>query len=114
MLPQVDPIGRVYTAPGGTPVSWNAGVGYTATGQICTTLTAGPNDTYNGAWRLDPLGRVVVVVLAPPTVFNGGLPFNSNGALDGQPNATPIASDPYVRGMRVGPLGVYGTTAAIP
>jgi hypothetical protein len=60
MIPQVDPVGRIYTAPGGVPLYWNAGVGYDAAGRMCTTTVLGPNDQYLGGWRLDPVGRVVV------------------------------------------------------
>jgi hypothetical protein len=115
MLPQVDALGRVFTAPAGVPVSWNAGLGYAANGALCTTQVLGPNDQYIGGWRLDPLGRVVVAALGGgPIFFNGGIPFNANGSLVGQPNVVPIATDPYVRGIRVGAAGVYGVNAAPP
>lgn len=113
MLPQVDNLGRVFTAPGGTPAVWNSGVGYTLLGQVCTTQTLGANDQWVGGWRLDPVGRVVVAAGAG-VFFNGGLPFNVNGALIGQPNVVPLATDPYVRGMRVGTAGVYGVNAVPP
>ena len=60
MLPPTDGLGRVYITPLGTPVSWEAGVGYDASARMCTTIITDANDKYNGGWRMDAVGRVVV------------------------------------------------------
>ncbi len=115
MLPQVDPVGRIYTAPGGVPVYWNAGVGYDAAGRMCTTTVLGINDQSVGGWRLDPVGRVVVAAQGSPLFYNGGLPFNADGSMARQLDTVPAATDPYARGIRVGSAGgVYFSTAAPP
>jgi len=115
-LPLTDALGRVYVTPLGTPVSWEAGVGYDASARMCTTVITDANDKYNGGWRMDAAGRVVVAAAdMPNAVFNGGLPFYLSGTMMRQTDVVPAADDPYVRGIRVGPTGgVYMTTAAIP
>lgn len=115
MIPQVDPLGRVYVSAGGTPAYWNSGVGYDAAGRMCTTTALGANDVAVGAWRLDPLGRVVVAAPGGPLFYNDGLPFNSNGSMARVVDTAPAASDPYNHGIRVQPAGgVHFTTAAPP
>jgi hypothetical protein len=115
-LPQTDSQGRIYVASPGIPVTWNAGVGYTASGQMCISTTVGATDTYVNGWRLDATGVVIVAAQSGSIVSNGGLPFNnSDGTMARQVDVVPSADDPYVNGIRVGALGgVYMTTAAVP
>ena len=115
-----DPQGAIYTDPGGTPVSWNSGMGFTAAGALCTTTTQSGTDSYQGGKRLDPVGRLVVGD-APGGIgaiwdWNAGLPFRpDNGTLIRQMNQTPAPTDPFVAGVRVGPLGgVYMLSANPP
>lgn len=118
MIPQLDAVGRVYVAPLGTPVTWNAGVGYDSLGRMCTTILLGPNDQSVGGWRLDPLGRVVVDAQSANLVYNGGLPFNNQAPLNGtmarQTDVAPAANDSFVRGIRVSPTGGVCFTSAVP
>jgi hypothetical protein len=119
MIPQVDPLGRVYVAPAGVPVYWNEGVGYDSLGRMCTSVLLGPNDQNVSGWRLDPLGRVVVDAPSANLVYVGGLPFNNqapiNGTMARVVDQVPTASDPYVRGIRVQPAGgVHFTTTPPP
>ena len=115
-LPLTDNLGRVYIEALGTPVSWEAGVGYNASRQMCTTIFIDANDKYNGGWRMDAVGRVVVAAAdMPNAVFNGGLPLYPSGTMMRQTDVVPAADDPYVRGIRVGTLGgVYFTSASPP
>jgi len=49
----------------------------------------------------------------PIVGYVNGLPVTATGAIKAQLNQTPAPSDPYVGGIRVGPLGgVYLTDAA--
>jgi len=120
-LPLVDPLGRIYVTPAGTPVRYSAGLGYTQDGRLCVTSTLNPLDTFQAGLRRDNEGRLVVgdgVLDSRPYFFNHGIPTDkrpaSAGAVIRQMDTTPVASDPYVAGVRVGPRGgVYMTTAAI-
>lgn len=118
MIPLVDNAGRVYVAPSGVPVTWNAGVGYDNTGRMCVSNTLSPTDVYLNGWRLDQDGRVVVAGQNLALVSNGGLPFNNvgtPGAMARQVDVAPAVNDPYVGGIRVGTLGgVYFTSASPP
>lgn len=113
-LPLADPQGRIHVAVGGTPVSWNAGLGYTALGQLCVTSTLAGTDTYQNGMRISATGLLVVAAQSGSLVFNAGLPFNAaDGSMARQTDVVPGADDPYVAGIRVGPTGgVYFTTAA--
>lgn len=106
-----DAIGRVYHLDLGVPQAFRAGLGYTAIGQLCTTTVTTAQDSWCNGMRISPAGRLVVAGLSSP-VFNGGLPFNAaDGAMARSVDATPVAADPYVGGVRVGAAGVYLTTA---
>ena len=118
-LPLTDDEGRIYAVNNGTPVTFNAGIGYDAQGRMCYTNVPGGSDVWVGGKRVDPVGEVVCgngTPAARPYVFNAGLPFNKNdGALIRQVDTNPAPTDPFVAGVRVGPLGgVYMTTDAIP
>ena len=98
----------------GVPVFWNRGVGYSVLGQMCVTPVLNSSDTYSGGWRLNSEGRVVVGATEAAVVFNGGLPFNNVtnlGSMARQVDTVPLATDPWIRGIRVGQAGgVYMTT----
>lgn len=120
-LPLVDGVGRVYVTPAGTPVTLSAGLGFTLDGRLCTTITISPTDRFQGGLRRDNVGRLVVgdgTLNSRPYFYNGGIPSDKRNAAAGavirQMDTIPVATDPFVRGVRVGPLGgVYMTTAAI-
>lgn len=119
MLPLTDQLGRIYVAPAQSPTFYHAGIGYTASGQMCTWATPLPDDRRIAGWRVDNIGRVIVadgVVANRPYVMNGGLPFSKlDGAMIRQTDVAPAATDPYRAGIRVGTLGgVYFTTAVPP
>lgn len=50
----------------------------------------------------------------PVAGFVGGLPVTATGALKCQVNQTPSDTDPFVGGLRVGPLGGLYITDATP
>lgn len=113
-LPRTDAQGRIYAAAAGTPVSWNEGLGYTASGQLCTTATASASDAWNGGLRRSANGSLVVAAQGGTLNYNGGWPCNaSDGAVARQVDVVPAVTDPYVGGVRIGPTGgVYMTTTA--
>ena len=77
---------------GNTPQRFDQGKGFMNNGDLC----------------IDQLGGAVVD-------YVGGLPVTATGALKCQLNQTPAASDPFVGGIRVGPLGgVYIVDTAPP
>ena len=111
--------GSINVEVGGVPVVWNAGIGVAASNRVCVTTTESPTDVYVDGMRLDSVGRIVVIAGDPagrPYFFNGGLPSDKrNGDTIYQLNVTPLATDPFVAGVRVGELGgVYMTSATVP
>lgn len=115
MLPMVDQQGRIHAAPGQMPAFHSAGIGYTPSGQMCTWPTPNADDRFIAGLRVRNNGQVIVadgVAGNRPYVFNGGLPQSRlDGSLIRQTDVAPAQSDPYVRGIRVGPRGgVYFTT----
>lgn len=108
----IDPQGRVLTDPVGAPVAWRGGIGFTAEGALCTTTTVSPIDVWLGGRRVSTEGRLVIGsgdVAARPYNFNAGIPSDSRsgraGVVIAQANQTPAPTDPFVAGIRVGPLG---------
>jgi len=116
MLPQADAIGQVYVSPAGVPVFWNRGMGYDVNGRLCTTIGEFATDVFLGGQRFRNDGTLVVAAQDATPFFNAGLPFTQAGGAEcRQVDVAPGANNPYVAGIRVGPLGgVYHTTAAIP
>ena len=115
-LPLVDSSGRIYAINDVNSASYNGGIAYNALGQMVTVVFTAADDVWNGGWRLSAKGAVVIAAQSGQPVYNGGLPFNpANGAMAAQLDVTPLASDPYVGGIRVGTLGgVYFTSASPP
>lgn len=112
-LPLTDDNGVVQTIANGTPVSWNAGLGYDANGLLCVTSTTAATDVWINGWRRDAQGRLVVSQSTPegqPFIYNAGWPTDKNtGAIITQQNV-PAPTDPRIAGVAVGPLGgVYMT-----
>lgn len=99
-----------------------------------TTAASAPTDVQSGGVTMTAEGAIHVNANTPqrfdqgkgfmnngdlcisslPTVGHvNGLPVTATGAIKAQLNQTPAPSDPYVGGIRVGPLGgVYLTDAA--
>ena len=101
-----------------------------------TTVADAPTDTFLGGVKMTAEGAIHVnantpqkfdqgkgfmnngdlcigVAGGPAVGYVGGLPVTATGALKCQLNQTPAPSDPFVGGVRVGPLGgVYITDAS--
>ena len=94
--------------PAGSP--FVNGFAYQAsTGRLYTTATKSATDTFKGGVRVSALGQLVTEAGNPPDrpyFFNGGIPSSKlNSATICQFDNVPAPSDPYVGGVRVGPLG---------
>lgn len=103
-----------------SPVSWNEGLGYDSTGNLCVTTTVTGSDTFLSGKRVTQSGQLVIGPGNPPArpyVFNSGWPTDSRPAREGVTIAqggTPAPTDPRIAGgIAVGPLGgVYMSTGA--
>lgn len=115
MLPGLrTPDGALYVttvAPTATDVQ-SGGVTLTAEGAVHVNANTpqrfdqGKGFMNNGDLCIDVAGGAVAG-------YVGGLPVTATGALKCQLNQTPAATDPFVGGLRVGPLGgLYVTDAA--
>ncbi len=74
-------LGAIYVDAASVPTKFNNGFGVTDDGRLCVA--------YGGAIAQ----------------FEMGLPFTANGRLVVQLNQATVPSDPFVGGIRVGPLG---------
>lgn len=110
------PIGELYitTVPPIASEPRNGGIAFSNTGQVHVSTALAPQLDVNGfAVRSD--GTLCIAYGGAIASWQQGLPFTSDGRLVTQLNTVPAASDPYVGGIRVGPLGgVYVTDAAVP
>ena len=113
--------GQIYATTNavGPGTAWSGGMAFDTTGRLHITTTIGATDIWVNGFRLSSSGQVVVTdggVGKQPYAFNSGFPFSKlDGALIRQLNQTPIASDPYVIGIRIGPLGgVYMLIEGVP
>ena len=88
---------------------FNAGLAFSAAGKLHITAVQTPDDSYIGGHRISPTGQLVVgdgVIGQRPYLGNSGLPCGKlDGATIRQDNQTPVPDEPYVNGVRVGPLG---------
>jgi hypothetical protein len=122
----VDSQGRVYSIDGPPEVgaTFNGGLAFSKLGQVYSANLQA-SDGFVGGFRVSQLGELVETDSTPPQragqVFVAGLPVANSGspsrpgAVLRQVNTTPGATDPFVAGVRVGPLGgMYQTTAGIP
>lgn len=114
-LPLVDANGIVQTVDGGTPVSWNAGLGYANDGRLCVISAVTASDSYSGGRRVASNGALVVSAAgATPYLYNAGWPAdNSTGAVIVQ-SGTPLSTDPRVAGVAVNENGIFVTEGAAP
>lgn len=115
MLPgKRTPDGQLYVVNGaaGPADTRTGGVLLTPEGQVHTNANAPQRFDQGKGFSL--AGDLSIDVAGTPIAgYVGGLPVTANGALKCQLNQTPAASDPFVGGIRVGPLGgVYVTDAA--
>ena len=115
LLGSLDSAGRLLTtvaAPSGTS-SYNGGVASAANGAL-HIVAATPSVFVNG-FGVSHTGQLCTAAGGAIASYQGGLPFTSNGRLVTQENLTPGANDPFVGGIRVGPLGgVYTVTDTPP
>lgn len=100
-----------------------------------TTDAVGVDTTLVGGVAINDVGQVHIIGSAPEVYANGfglmndgrlcmgtgaidfyreGLPFMATGQLRGQTDTVPDPDDPYVGGIRVGPLGGVYTTLIPP
>ena len=107
--PILEADGSLYVEENGVPVAWVAGRGISDDNRLCVTNNLNADDVFLAGLRLDQLGRIVCgngVAAARPYVYVSGLPTDKrDGRLIRQYNQTPAPSDPFVAGVRVGPLG---------
>lgn len=120
-----DAQGRVYSVDGPPPAGspFIGGLAFNNLGQVYSA-NASPTDVFIGGWRVSVLGELVETNAVPEVNrdYNAGMPQSGPGGLVGREGAilrqvdtVPSASDPYVAGVRVGPLGgMYQTTSLPP
>jgi hypothetical protein len=108
-----------------------------AEGRLYVTSAAiDATTTYQGGIPITPLGQVIVDINTPQKFQNGfgmmnskklcinnalpiayyleGIPRAINGAIRIQLNQVPAATDPFVGGLRIGPLGGVYVTDEVP
>lgn len=88
---------------------FNSGIAMTPKGVVRVTDGAAPQVFQNGFGMMN-IGAICVAPDEMIAVYQAGLPFTADGRLVVQLNQTPGPNDPFVGGIRVGPLkGVYVT-----
>lgn len=93
---------------------FNSGIAMTADGAVRVTSGSAPQ-VFNNGFGLMNIGALCIAPGGTIAMYQAGLPFTVDGRLVVQLNNTPAPSDPYVGGIRVGPLGgVYVTDVAPP
>jgi hypothetical protein len=114
MLPgRTDPQGRLYvtTAAIAANATYQGGIPISPLGQVYIDINA-PQKFVNGL-GVNNAGKLCINNIGPVVNWQGGLPLVDGGALFCQLNQTPNVNDPYVGGIRVGPLGgIYITDVA--
>jgi hypothetical protein len=115
MLPgRRDAEGRldVTTDPVGATTTLKGGIAVNGVGQVHITNVV--SDNFVNGFMVSDTGALVMSTAAAVT-FLEGLPRTATGALKAQVDTVPAAKDPFVGGIRVGPLGgVYTTYTAPP
>ena len=115
MLPvSVDDEGRldVTTDPVGATSSLLGGIARNAVGQVHITPTV--SDNFVNGLMVSDTGQLVMSS-DPIAGYLGGFPRDALGRVKGQTDTIPDPKDPFVSGIRVGPLGgVYTTLTAPP
>ena len=115
MLPGVkSPLGVLYitTVAPTSPEPRLGGMCLSNTGQLHVTSSVGTR--FNGGHMTTDDGSLCIAAGGAIAGYTNGLPVTSTGQLVTQLNATPVAADPYVGGVRVGAAGVYITDVSIP
>lgn len=116
MLPGLrTPEGAVYildSLPDAAGAGFNGGVLVEPTGEVHVSSILAPQQFVNGfGVRSD--GKLCIAYGGTIANYQQGLPFTSDGRLVAQLDQTPAPTDPFVGGIRVGPLGgVYVTNTA--
>ena len=115
MLPGLrDDQGRldVTTDPVDATSTLRGGIACNALGQVHITNVV--SDNFVNGFMVSDTGQLVMS--SDPIVdYKDGLPRDALGRLRGQTDAVPAPTDPFVGGIRVGPLGgVYTTLTAPP
>ena len=91
----------------GTPVYWNAGLGYDADGCLCITTTVSCHGRLHRRQAArSPMGRLVVADAIPcgrPCFYNAGWPSDKNTGATIRQTGSPAATDPRVAGIAIGP-----------
>ena len=85
-------------------ISFNGGVAMSDLGALHVTSSL-PVQVFANGFGLRHDGRLCVAYGGPIDKFEMGLPFTNAGRLVCQLNRAVAPSDPYVGGIRVGPLG---------
>jgi len=114
MLPvSVDDEGRldVTTDPVGATSSLLGGIARNAVGQVHITSTV--SDKFVNGLMVSDTGQLVMST-DPIVDYLGGFPRDALGRVRGQTDTTPDPKDPFVGGIRVGPLGGVYTTLTAP
>ena len=105
--------GNIYATLVAPPVagdSFNGGFRYDATGALYITAATSGTDIYVSGKRTSLLGQVVVGNVPPLASgrrrFMSGQVFDvADDTLGRQINNVPVASDPFINGLREGPNG---------
>ena len=107
-----DSQGRVYVSTAAVnPATdtYNCGLAFAPDGALRVTTVQVSNDVYINGFRVSPFGALVVGDGTPPQrpyTYNAGFPCRKlDYAMVRQTNQTPSANEPFVNGVRVGPLG---------
>ena len=102
----------VTTDPVGATSTLRGGIACNGLGQVHITNVV--SDNFVNGFMVSDTGALVVSSAATVT-YQEGLPRTATGALKAQTDTVPAATDPFVGGIRVGPLGgVYTTLTAPP
>lgn len=116
MLPgSVDDEGRldVTTDPVGAGSTLHGGVALNALGQVHITNVV--SDNFVNGVMVSDTGALVMTTAPIDGPYLAGFPHKADGRLVGQVDTVPDPKDPFLGGIRVGPLGgVYTTYVAPP
>jgi len=115
MLPgRVTPIGVLFISatPPTLQDGYLGGIAHSPDGQV--RIAAVTPSVFTNGFGLTNTGQLCVAPGGTIANYAMGLPFTSDGRLVTQLNQAPLATDAYVGGIRVGPLGGVYTTDVVP
>lgn len=92
---------------------FNSGIAMTPAGAVRVTSGSAPQ-VFNNGFGMMNIGALCIAPGGVIAIYQAGLPFTADGRLVTQLNQIPASSDPFVGGVRVGPLGGVYTTDATP